>query len=90
MMLTYNHTGHVWPVTISGYHQTTVSTQRVVEADSAPEPLPSPDKLIPDDVDFLLGFATVPGYASFRSRSQGSFYVNKLVEILERHAFRSV
>jgi hypothetical protein len=37
-----------------------------------------PRELIPDEADFLLGYATVPGYVSYRSRSQGSWYINKL------------
>lgn len=43
-------------------------------------------KMIPDESDFLLGYATVPGYVSYRSRSQGSFYINILAEKLKKYA----
>lgn len=43
-------------------------------------------KITADELDFLIGFATVPGYVSFRSRSTGSFYIKKLTENLEKYA----
>lgn len=46
----------------------------------------SAHKMIPDESDFLLGYATVPGYVSYRSRSQGSFYINILAEKLKKYA----
>lgn len=45
-------------------------------------------EMIPDEADFVLGCATVPGYVSYRSRSQGSWFVNKLVEMLDKFAYR--
>ena len=45
-------------------------------------------EMIPDEADFVLGCATVPGYVSYRSRSQGSWFVNKLVEMLDKYAGR--
>lgn len=45
-------------------------------------------EMIPDEADFVLGCATVPGYVSYRSRSQGSWFVNKLVEMLDKYAYR--
>ncbi|KAJ8321053.1 hypothetical protein KUTeg_002640 [Tegillarca granosa] len=45
-------------------------------------------EMIPDEADFVLGYATVPGYVSYRSRSQGSWYINKLVEMLDKYASR--
>ncbi|KAL3853874.1 hypothetical protein ACJMK2_013173 [Sinanodonta woodiana] len=42
-------------------------------------------EMIPNEADFLLGFATVAGYSSFRSRSKGSWYINNLVQMLEKH-----
>ncbi|XP_062594748.1 caspase-8-like [Saccostrea cucullata] len=45
-----------------------------------------PRSVIPDESDFLLGYATVPGYVSYRSRSAGSFYINTLVEKLKKYA----
>ncbi|XP_052081128.1 caspase-8-like [Mytilus californianus] len=45
-----------------------------------------PRELIPDEADFLLGYATVPGYVSYRSRSQGSWYINKLTVNLDKYA----
>ncbi|XP_053389766.1 caspase-3-like isoform X2 [Mercenaria mercenaria] len=43
---------------------------------------------IPDEADFLIGYATVSGYVSFRSRNHGSWYIRKLCEILDSHADR--
>lgn len=41
-------------------------------------------ELIPNESDFLVGYATVPGYVSFRSRNHGSWYIRKLCENLEK------
>jgi hypothetical protein len=45
-------------------------------------------KIILDECDFLIGFATVIGYASFRSRFRGSFYIEKLTKNLDKYADR--
>ena len=37
---------------------------------------------IPNEADFLVGFATVPGFVSYRSTTDGTWYIRKLVEIL--------
>ncbi|KAK3589766.1 hypothetical protein CHS0354_021095 [Potamilus streckersoni] len=42
-------------------------------------------EMIPNEADFLFGFATVAGYSSYRSRSKGSWYINKLVQMLETY-----
>ncbi|KAL3853862.1 hypothetical protein ACJMK2_013161 [Sinanodonta woodiana] len=42
-------------------------------------------KVIPNEADFLLGFATVAGYASFRNTVTGTWYISKLVQMLERY-----
>ncbi|KAK7490357.1 hypothetical protein BaRGS_00018336 [Batillaria attramentaria] len=44
------------------------------------------EKLIPGEADFLLAYSTVPGYVSFRDKTNGSHYIDKLVEILKKHA----
>lgn len=43
---------------------------------------------IPNEADFLIGYATVPGYVSFRSKSQGSWYINTLVKMLDKYVER--
>lgn len=43
-------------------------------------------EMIPNEADFLLGYATVPGYVSFRSRNHGSWYIRKLCELLEKYS----
>ena len=45
---------------------------------------------LPNEADFLLGYATMPGYVSYRSRSSGSWYISKLAEVLQKHASRYV
>ncbi|KAH3748363.1 hypothetical protein DPMN_182807, partial [Dreissena polymorpha] len=58
----------------------------------APEPFNDvevdtlPREMLPNEADFLLGYATVPGYVSFRSRNQGSWYIRKLCEYLGKYA----
>ncbi|KAL3854129.1 hypothetical protein ACJMK2_013407 [Sinanodonta woodiana] len=42
-------------------------------------------EMIPNEADFVLGYATVPGYVSFRSRTSGSWYIRKLVQMLEKY-----
>lgn len=43
---------------------------------------------IPNEADFLLGFSTTPGFVSYRSKDQGSWYITKLVQMLDEHAHR--
>lgn len=45
-------------------------------------------EMIPNESDFLVGYATVPGYVSFRSRNHGSWYIRKLCENLEKFSER--
>jgi len=47
-----------------------------------------PGETIPNEADFLIGYATVPGYVSFRSKSQGSWYINTLVKMLHKYGSR--
>lgn len=47
-----------------------------------------PVETIPNEADFLIGYATVPGYVSFRSKSQGSWYINTLVRMLHKYGDR--
>lgn len=56
-----------------------------VEADAVnPEPTHSPlQDSVPNDADFLLGLATVPGYVSFRHRTEGSWYIQSLYNHLK-------
>lgn len=56
------------------------------ESDASPAARTNDRQVIPDESDFLLGYATVFGYVSYRSRSQGSFYITSLTENLERYA----
>nr|AYK02334.1 caspase-8 [Haliotis diversicolor] len=50
----------------------------------------SPDErnIIPDESDFLLGYATSPGYVSYRSKRHGSWYIIRLAEVLEKYGDR--
>jgi len=43
---------------------------------------------IPDEADFLVALATVPGYVSYRSRRNGSWYITTLVKMLQELADR--
>ncbi|KAL3865214.1 hypothetical protein ACJMK2_006830 [Sinanodonta woodiana] len=42
-------------------------------------------KLIPNEADFLLGYSTVSGYISYRAVGEGSLYIDKLVDMLNRY-----
>ena len=44
---------------------------------------------VPDEADFLLAMSTVPGHVSFRSKSDGSWFITSLVRVLEQHAHES-
>ncbi|XP_032260547.1 caspase-10 isoform X1 [Halichoerus grypus] len=57
----------------------------IVEADAVnPERVsPSLKDSIPDEADFLLGLATVPGYVSFRHVEKGSWYIQSLCNHLK-------
>ncbi|NXA41042.1 CASPA protein, partial [Eudromia elegans] len=60
-----------------------------VEADAQdPELSPvqqriSPSESIPEEADFLLGMATIDGYASFRHVEQGTWYIQALCSKLQ-------
>ncbi|XP_074622410.1 uncharacterized protein LOC141880775 [Acropora palmata] len=41
--------------------------------------------VFPTEADFLLAFATVPGYAAFRSEESGAFFIQELVEVIEKY-----
>lgn len=47
----------------------------------------SPGQLIPNEADFLLGYATVPGFVSYRSKTRGSWYITKLTEMLRKFGY---
>lgn len=51
------------------------------EMDASPQPADN-KKVIPNESDFLLGYATVFGYVSYRSKTKGSFYIKSLTENL--------
>lgn len=43
----------------------------------------SPSESIPEEADFLLGMATIDGYASFRHVQQGTWYIQALCSKLQ-------
>nr|QHY92978.1 caspase 8 [Haliotis diversicolor] len=45
-----------------------------------------PTVMVANEADFLVGYATTPGYVSYRSKSKGSWYINKLTMMLDKHA----
>ncbi|XP_013381129.1 caspase-8 [Lingula anatina] len=52
------------------------------------EDAPGEQETIPNEADFLMGYATIPGFVSYRSRTHGSWYITKLVEMLDRYGER--
>ena len=43
-----------------------------------------PTSNTPSEADFLICYSTVPGYISYRSRTTGSFFINYVVDNLQR------
>ncbi|KAJ8320078.1 hypothetical protein KUTeg_001665 [Tegillarca granosa] len=66
----------------SGTQQDSVETDIKIDESQTPTPP------IPGEPDFLLGFACVPGYVSYRRRSTGSIYIEKLTNAIDRFADR--
>ncbi|KAI8496114.1 Casp10p [Branchiostoma belcheri] len=64
-----------------------------VDAGQAPG-LEGFQETIPNEADFLLSYSTIPGYVSYRSKTQGSWFITKLVETLDnmgdRHDLLSI
>lgn len=48
----------------------------------------TPTPLIPNEADFLMAYATVYGYVSFRSMTKGSWFIQKLCEVFLENAKR--
>lgn len=42
------------------------------------------EESVPAEADFLLGLATVPGYVSFRHKTEGSWYIQSLYNNLKK------
>ena len=59
--------------------------QEGIETDEAPGLGTGIQKTLPKEADFLLSCATVPGYVSYRSTKSGSWFVNALVDNIEKY-----
>jgi len=44
-----------------------------------------PRSVFPPEADFLLAFATVPGYVAFRSPESGTFFIQALVKAIREY-----
>ncbi|EPQ02693.1 Caspase-10 [Myotis brandtii] len=57
-----------------------------IEADAVNPELVQPPlrDSVPVEADFLLGLATVPGYVSFRHKTEGSWYIQSLYNYLKQ------
>ena len=69
----------------------TVST----DANNSPAEIPANSnsqnrlsKTIPNEADFLISYATVPGYVSFRCPINGTWYIRSLCTNLTKYAQR--
>nr|KAG5689254.1 hypothetical protein BaRGS_006374 [Batillaria attramentaria] len=51
---------------------------------------PDDHVFIPEHTDFLIAHSTLPEFASFRIPQNGSFFVDKLTEVLNNHAHRKI
>ncbi|XP_076746771.1 caspase-3 isoform X1 [Maylandia zebra] len=56
----------------------------VIETDSVGDEQTS--EKIPVEADFLYAYSTAPGYYSWRNTSNGSWFIQKLCEMLERYS----
>ena len=61
-----------------------------LEADAPGDPAVLPPETLPNEADFLMGYATLPGFVSYRSKTQGSWYITTLVRILDQYGHRWV
>uniref|UniRef100_A0A0B6ZE65 Caspase family p20 domain-containing protein n=1 Tax=Arion vulgaris TaxID=1028688 RepID=A0A0B6ZE65_9EUPU len=43
---------------------------------------------VPNEADFLFGYSTVVNHVSYRSKSQGTFYIDELTKVLDNYAHR--
>lgn len=59
-----------------------------VETDDPPVQLELSRETLPDEADMLVGYASVPGYVSFRSRVDGSWYITALYHNLMKYAYK--
>ena len=66
------------------------------ESDALASPIRSPDTerdsdflpiSIPAYSDVLIGYSTLPGFVSYRSSQEGSWYIQCLVEVFSQYAF---
>ncbi|ESO93559.1 hypothetical protein LOTGIDRAFT_53303, partial [Lottia gigantea] len=58
----------------------------VVRVDDLDEDAPPNGEVIPNEQDFLIGMATIPGFVSYRSKTSGSWFIIKLCEALQKFA----
>ncbi|XP_022104293.1 caspase-8-like isoform X2 [Acanthaster planci] len=68
-----------------GHVQQVPAKVQDTETDEPPCGIGADIKTLPNEADFLLSYATVPGYVSYRSKSQGSWFVNALVDQITKH-----
>jgi len=47
-----------------------------------------PRSVFPPEADFVLAFATVPGYVSYRCTTDGTFFIQSLVKTIREHRDR--
>ncbi|XP_041374773.1 CASP8 and FADD-like apoptosis regulator [Gigantopelta aegis] len=59
----------------------TDSAYELVDVDAPP-----PTEVIPNEADFLFGYATVIGFVSYRSKTHGSWYISMLTKMLNKYA----
>ncbi len=43
-------------------------------------------RLLPSDADYFIGYATTPGYVSWRREATGSWYIQSIVETFAEFA----
>ena len=59
----------------------------VVDAERFSGEIPSPDQneiRIPNEADFLIAYSTVPGFYSWRNSTRGSWFIQSLVNVLDK------
>jgi hypothetical protein len=67
---------------------TSPDVQKFIENVLAEDEIDAALSTLPKDADFLLSYATTPGYVSWRNQANGSWYVQALNEVFRNHAHK--
>ncbi|KXJ11718.1 caspase-3 [Exaiptasia diaphana] len=62
------------------------SQQDIAPIESDSEPVPMHYSGLPSDADFLICYASSPGYQSYRNPEKGSWFIRSIVDVFQKYA----